>query len=52
LVKPENYKEITEEEFNINLNECKKFISSLWNPQTHKLPWSKDGYWMATQSLS
>jgi hypothetical protein len=49
LVKPENYKEITEEEFNINLNECKKFISSLWNPPTHKLPWSKDGYWMATQ---
>ena len=29
IVKPENYKEITEEEFNINLNECKKFISSL-----------------------
>jgi hypothetical protein len=29
LVKAENYKEITEEEFNINLNECKKFISSL-----------------------
>jgi hypothetical protein len=29
VVKAENYKEITEEEFNINLNECKKFISSL-----------------------
>jgi hypothetical protein len=29
LVKAENYKEITEEEFNINLNECKRFISML-----------------------
>jgi hypothetical protein len=29
LVKAENYKEITEEEFKINLNECKRFISSL-----------------------
>jgi hypothetical protein len=27
--KPENYKEITEEEFLIKINECKKFISSL-----------------------
>lgn len=29
MVNEKNYKEITEEEFNINLNECKKFISSL-----------------------
>jgi hypothetical protein len=29
LVKPENYKEITEQEFVTNLNECKKFISGL-----------------------
>jgi hypothetical protein len=29
IVNAENYKEITEEEFLVNLNECKKFISSL-----------------------
>jgi hypothetical protein len=29
IVKDENYKDITEEEFNENLNECKKFILSL-----------------------
>ena len=29
MVKDSNYKEITEAEFNTNLNECKKFISKL-----------------------
>lgn len=28
-VKADNYQEITEEQFNENLNECKKFISTL-----------------------
>jgi hypothetical protein len=37
MVNEKNYKEITEEEFQKNLNDCKKFISSLWNPQTHRL---------------
>jgi hypothetical protein len=29
VVKPENYKQITEEEFQVNFKECKKFISML-----------------------
>jgi hypothetical protein len=29
IVKADNYQEITEEEFNTNLNECKKFILGL-----------------------
>jgi hypothetical protein len=29
LVKAQNYEQITEQEFNQNLNDCKKFISTL-----------------------